>query len=380
MNPKERIITALKLGIPDEVPVSLSIGPTNAKRWLGRSDWRAVVQAHHLVGSIPEYGFPWYATTESNPIFVPHWKQGWDEQVYSEVIRDDHEYTLKTRLITTPKGKLTSRERFDYSDYVMGQTQEPLIKNRDDYEVYLAYLEEWLRVIETSDISDEIKAMYEEIGDQGIWVTWRTHSFYSYFWVLRKVGDYLLDFYDAPELMKQALDITQKVNAEFLAYFNNSPSDIFIVNLSGASTSIISPRFFRQWVLPELIWLSENIRPGKFLGFHLTGKVRDILPIMMEAKPDFILRFESPRFGGDISLGEAKMEYGDKTCLMGGYDPHFFVGHSLDDMVAEVKRCIDEAASGGGYILASTDAIPEEANWEDIRKVVQVAKEYGRYE
>jgi uroporphyrinogen-III decarboxylase len=63
---------------------------------------------------------------------------------------------------------------------------------------------------------------------------------------------------------------------------------------------------------------------------------------------------------------------------MGGYDPHFFVGYSLDDMVAEAKRCIDEAANGGGYILASTDSIPEDANWEDIQKVVQAAKEYGK--
>lgn len=379
MNPKERIITALKRQIPDEVPISLAIGPTNAERWLGKSDWRAVFQAHQMVGSIPEYGFPWYDTTESTPIFVPHWKQGWDEKIFTEVLRDDYEYILKTRLITTPKGNLTSRERIDHPEYVMGQTLEPLIKKRKDYEIYLAYIDEWLSVIEPMDIPEEIKAMHAEIGDQGIWVTWRTHTFYSFFWVLRRVADYILDFYDAPDLMKQVLDITRKVNAEFLAYFNNSPSDIFIVNLSGASTSIISPDFFRKWVLPELIWLSENIHPEKFLGFHLTGKVRDILPIMMEAKPDFILRFESPRFGGDISLGEAKLKYGDKICLMGGYDPHIFVGYSLDEMCTEAKRCIDEAAKDGGFILANTDAIPENANWQDIRQVVQYAQEYGKY-
>ena len=184
MNPKERIITALRGQIPDEVPVSLSIGPMNAKRWLGRSDWRAVIEAHQMVGSIPEYGFPFYATTESNPTFVPHWKRGWNEKTNTEEIREDNGYTLKTRLITTPKGNLTSRERIDYQDYVMGQTLEPLIKERDDYDIYLAYLEEWLRVIEPTDIPEEIKAMHAEVGDQGIWTTWRTHSFYSLFWVL----------------------------------------------------------------------------------------------------------------------------------------------------------------------------------------------------
>lgn len=379
MSPKERVITALKRQIPDEVPVSLSIGPTNALRWLGKSDWRAVFQAHQMVGSIPEYGFPWYSTTESNPIFVPRWQKGWDEKVFTEVLRDDHEYILKTRIITTPQGSLTSKERIDQPEYVMGQTQEPLIKNRVDYETYLAYIEEWLRVIEPADIPEEIQEMQAEIGDQGIFVMWRTLTFYSFFWVLRRVSDYLMDFYDVPELMEQVLDTTRKVNSAFLDYFNNSPADIFIVNLSGASSSIISPNFFKKWVFPELLWLSENIKPGKYLGFHSTGKVRDILPIMVEAKPDFILRFESPRFGGDISLGEAKRLYGDKICLMGGYDPHYFVDYSLDDMRREAKRCIDEAAKEGGYILATTDAIPERANWEAIRSVVETVKEYSRF-
>ena len=379
MNPKERVITALKRQVPDEVPGSLSIGPTNARRWLGKSDWRAVFQAHQMVGSIPEYGFPWYSTTESNPIFIPHWREGWDEQVFSELRFDDHEYTLRSRRITTPLGSLTSQERIDQPEYVMGQTQEPLIKTRDNYEIYLAYIEEWLRVIEPAGLPDDIQAMHSEIGDQGIFVMWRTLTFYSFFWVLRRVSDYLLDFYDAPALMRQVLDITRQVNAAFLDYFNRSPCDIFIVNLSGASTSIISPAFFRQWVFPELLWLSERILPGKFLGFHTTGKMRLILPAMLEANPDFILRFESPRFGGDLSLGEAKRMVAGKTCLMGGYDPHFFVGESRETMCAEARRCIDEAAGGGGYILATTDAIPEAAGWQDIRHVVQFAREYGRY-
>jgi hypothetical protein len=380
VNPKARVITALKRQIPDEVPICLSIGPTNAERWLGRSDWRAVYQAHQMVGSIPEYGFPWYSTTESNPIFIPHWRFGWDEKVFTEVVRDDNEYLLKTRQIITPGGNLTSRERIDHPEYVMGQTLEPLIKKREDYEIYLAYIEEWLRVVEPMALPKEIEEMHEEIGDQGIWVTWRTHTFYSFFWVLRRVSDYLLDFYDAPVIMKQVIDTTRKVNEKFLAYFNDSLSDIFIVNLSGASTSIISPAFFRQWVLPELVWLSQKIHPEKFIGFHLTGKVRDILPIMIEANPDLLLRFESPRFGGDISLGEAKNMYGDKVCLMGGYDPHLFVGHSVSEMCVEARRCIDEAAKGGGYILANTDAVPENANWQDIRRVVEAAREYGKYQ
>jgi hypothetical protein len=36
---------------------------------------------------------------------------------------------------------------------------------------------------------------------------------------------------------------------------------------------------------------------------------------------------------------------------MGGFDPHIFTLGSRRDMLDEAKRCIDKAASGGGYIL-----------------------------
>ena len=64
---------------------------------------------------------------------------------------------------------------------------------------------------------------------------------------------------------------------------------------------------------------------------------------------------------------------------MGGYDTHFFTGRTLEEMRLEAKKCLDQAAAGGGYILANTDAIPESANWKDICQVIQTVKEYGQY-
>jgi uroporphyrinogen-III decarboxylase len=129
-------------------------------------------------------------------------------------------------------------------------------------------------------------------------------------------------------------------------------------------------------MLPELRMLTSRTADDKFVGFHLTGKIHDIMPIMLEAEPDFILRFESPRFGGDCSLREAKAKWGDKVCLMGGYDPHVFTLGTRGEMLDEARRCIDEAAAGGGYILANTDAIPEGADLEDVRAMVKFAKAY----
>jgi len=180
-------------------------------------------------------------------------------------------------------------------------------------------------------------------------------------------------------LMKRVLAVTQKLNALNLEEFNVSSSPLLVCNLSGASTSIISPSFFRKWVLPELHWMVDQIAPDKYIGFHLTGKMRDLIPIMLEAGPHTILRFESPRFGGDISLKEAKEKYGDRTCIMGGYDPHIFLTGNREDIHDETVRCIDEAAEGGAYILANTDVIPEDADIDDVKYMVEVARSYGIY-
>jgi len=193
------------------------------------------------------------------------------------------------------------------------------------------------------------------------------------------VEDYLLDFYDVPDLMRSLLEATQRINERTLQAFNESRCQVLVTNLSGASSSIVGPGFFREWVLPELAWLVAGAAKGKYVGFHLTGKMRDVLPLMLEAGPHFVLRFERRRFKGDTSLREVKVAYGDRLCLMGGYDPQVYLSGSLEEIRQEAIRCIDEAAAGGGYILDNSDAVPPDAEMEDVRAMVRIAGEYGRY-
>jgi len=379
MTPKERYLTALEGRKPDQVPVSLSIGPSNSMRWLGRGDWRAVLDAHEIVGSIPAQDFGLdYFTTDTNPIFLVNWPPGWAETIETWPIPGTKGGRIKARTITTPTGILTSQERLDQGEYIHGQTLEPMIKSRSDYKVYISYIIQWLDSVEISDTYDSDSGIEEILADAGVWVTWNIHSFYQYFWVLRRVEEFLVDFYDDPGLMKEVMEKTWKLNEKYIQIFNASSSSLLICNLSGASTSIISPEFFQEWILPELEWMTQALSAEKYIGFHLTGKIRELLPIMLEPKPDTILRFESPRFGGDISLKEVKDMYGDQICIMGGFDPHVYVLGDREDIRLETKRCIDEAADGGGYILANTDHIPEEAEIEDVKFMVDVAKEYGR--
>jgi len=45
----------------------------------------------------------------------------------------------------------------------------------------------------------------------------------------------------------------------------------------------------------------------------------------------------------------------------------------------DVRRCIDAAAEGGGYILASSNTLHANCKVENIYTMVDEARKYGRY-
>jgi len=57
--------------------------------------------------------------------------------------------------------------------------------------------------------------------------------------------------------------------------------------------------------------------------------------------------------------------------------PHLY--QRTDSLEQECRRCIREAAAGGGYILAAGDMLPTETSPEKIHAMVDMASRLGRY-
>ena len=75
---------------------------------------------------------------------------------------------------------------------------------------------------------------------------------------------------------------------------------------------------------------------------------------------------------------EVKHRVGHRVCLFGGFDEHTLKSENPQDVVDEVKRCIDAGAEGGGYILRSTGQIFH-ANPGMIELMCETARDYGSY-
>ena len=76
--------------------------------------------------------------------------------------------------------------------------------------------------------------------------------------------------------------------------------------------------------------------------------------------------------GGDVVLSDVKNRYGDSVSLMGGIDPCYtFDLGSVETVRAAAQKAIDDAAQGGGYILAPAKSLQPETPTENAAAVFE---------
>ncbi|RMF83593.1 MAG: hypothetical protein D6736_21210, partial [Nitrospinota bacterium] len=76
-----------------------------------------------------------------------------------------------------------------------------------------------------------------------------------------------------------------------------------------------------------------------------------------------------------------KKEFGQDLAFWGAIDTHQVLPFATPQQVkAEVKRRIEELATGGGYVVSSVHNIQAEVPPENIVAMCEAVLEYGYYE
>jgi len=369
LSAKERFLIAVRREIPDVVPVAPLIHNRFANKILGRTGWKAVFEVHRMVGSIYFRG----------PLTTPYqfkveWNGSWGE--CSQLIEEQGVHRTYVYTIKTPMGKLTSKVVSGVApgDPLISKTTEYYIKSESDFDTYVAYLKEWLRRAEM-DLT-EIDEACRVIGEDGIPSLGQQSIFNN---LGRAMGLYqlLTSLYRRPEKMRELVEMFRLIRNKQLEAFLESPSEVLFYDICWACD--MSPSLFKEWVLPDLIETVKIVKAHKekYVGFYHLGRVRAIMPLIMEAKPDFMETFET--LGGDLSLREAKKLYGQKICLMGNFNPLVLVEESLEDVKKETLRCLEEGMEGGGYVLVTGDEVPADAKLENLKIMANTVARFGRY-
>ncbi|MCC7448977.1 MAG: hypothetical protein IT324_16280 [Anaerolineae bacterium] len=275
-------------------------------------------------------------------------------------------------MIHTPAGDLDYSYRTE--DGYGTSSQDYLLKG-DEPERKL----DALRHFPSADLYDFtiFKSMVQKVGDNAWWLhhlpgPWDMAA------EVRGLVNLSMDIYDRPQFVHDLM----RLCADWLKGFYHRLGETGIHSVSMNETWVgvgIAPEVFREFIKPyDTEVIASAHAAGYLVSFHNCGRGTQFLEDMIDTGPDALETITSKKTSGDFDLADVKQRVGKRVCLFGGFNEHVLKSDDPEEVKDEVKRCIDAAAAGGGYIFRSTGQIFH-ANPGMLELACQTARDYGRY-
>jgi uroporphyrinogen-III decarboxylase len=146
---------------------------------------------------------------------------------------------------------------------------------------------------------------------------------------------------------------------------------------------LMHPRYFRDWVTAPMKQITKCIHAaGGLVHVHSHGPLNIILEQFGEMGSDVLHPIEAPPMG-NVELADAKRRIGGRVSLEGNIQIGDIYAGEEHEVRDAVKRAIDAAAPGGGFVLCPTASpftpvLPERALRNYIA-MIETGVQYGRY-
>ena len=342
MTSKERLIAALDRKPLDRLPVTTH---DLQKYFLNK-----------YMGGCSDYEF--YTQMGMDPVKVvvdwnwaPENVENW--RIEKEILPDPQYHTIRYYFHTPAKTLTMVTQSNGYTTWVM----EHMLKDKNDIEVLERYVpvptanKELIQkaAIEYPDclIRGCVPCLTLE-GQPGCW---------QEFVQLYGTMEAILETYEDPDWVKELLGVLQRKKLPYIDSLEGCPYDILELGGGAASTTVISPSIFEEFVAPYDTPIIERMHEkGQRVAYHTCGGMMPILEQLAAMKPNALETFTPASMGGDADLAEAKRRIGDKVCMIGGFDQgHYYIDCTPEETRKYVRKCFEEAGEGGGYILSPSD-------------------------
>ncbi len=362
MTPKQRFLKALNRETADRLPVTTHhVMPYFLKNYMGgisndeffdyfRLDpirWLTVYKPDPAKGEYydPKH-IPGYL--EARRVSSDNWR------IEPEVVPDPQYETIRYNFVTPRKTLSMVLQSNAYTSWVA----ERLIKVKSDIDIIAAYA-----TMPKCDV-DEVNRQADEYGERGLLRgtvvcfdvygqpgCWQDAS------VLYGIEDLIMATFDDPGWVHQLLQILLERKKVFVQSLEGARFDLVEHGGGDASTTVISPDIFDQFVAPydrQVIEIAHSV--GQRVVYHTCGGMMPILEKIADMNPDAMETFTPAEMGGDTILGEAKQRIGHRVCMIGGFDQfHFLKGCTPEKTREGVRKAFKDAGPGGGFILSPSD-------------------------
>ncbi|AQQ71573.1 methylcobalamin:coenzyme M methyltransferase [Limihaloglobus sulfuriphilus] len=365
MTGKERLLTAIKGGIPDHVPAAPDLYEMIPIRVSGKKPWDIIAYNDPPV---------WKARIDACRKFgvdayIPLWIPAADEPVSAVVKRTDEQIIV--RRFTELEGKRRwERDVMVLTDghasSIVRASQMGISDELEDFEII------------RPDYQAADRRYFEDargyLGDDGVIAPMVSLP------VLSHSEEEMLAYFDDSQKIKQEKHEIGTAVLERVKEILSWKPDTLLIGNSGMML-FNPPPIFRElglYLLQEITRLCKQA--GVATNLHCCGTERELVKIAAEESELNCIEPLEPPPMGDCDLAQIKQTFGSRIALKGNlHTTEIMLMGSVEQVADACKKAIDAAVAGGGFILSTGDQVPMGTPFENIEIMMKVAQTYGRY-
>ena len=217
--------------------------------------------------------------------------------------------------------------------------------------------------------------MYKQVGDRIPVGFSTTHSPWGVAALMRGTSDFMADVIMDPELVKALLRKTTDLGLLWLSTMERElPAGAFKrILIWDDLSSFVRIEHFREFILPIYEELYSAF-PQCERWYHNDANATGILEGLAEAGVQCF------HLGDEVDMAYAKERLKGQIALMGNVPPLAVLRNgSIAEVEASVQQIIEQAAAGGGLIIAPGGYIDEGTPEENIEAMIIATARYGQY-
>jgi len=369
MTHKDRYLKAVRLQIPDTVPVEGSLDLIHAQRILGKTPMSSTIflskqqngdidmndVARHNQRLLNEAAMK----LDFDCLIVNDWN------IYPDDFRP---HFIDQSSYVDHLGRIHRAKPDVKTVYWVDGT----VKTPDDLEK--------LQLPEPEDLNlDVIRETVAQAGDDYPVMGWCHSVVTAPFQIRGGIDKLIFDIYRQPEFARQLIERVFRYQIGIVKRLIEAGLDVIVEgdDLADIKGPMFSPKIFKEFFYPYLKKFIEECHARKIpVMKHSDGNLNPILDELISLGYDGLHPIEP----SVMDLGEVKQRYGGRLFLRGNVDcVHVLPYGSEEDVRRDVRRCIDAAAKGGGFILSDSNSLHSNVKTENIQIMVDEARKYGKY-
>ncbi|MCJ7760295.1 uroporphyrinogen decarboxylase family protein [Candidatus Bathyarchaeota archaeon] len=365
---KERYMKAVNHGVPDTVPVDGALDLIHAQRILGKAPMSPFI----------------FLTQKKDDVDMNDVAKHNQRLLDETAMKLDFDCLIVNDWNIYPEG---FRPRFiDETSYVdhLGRIHkmktdvktvywvDGIVKTPSDLEK--------LELPEPEDLNmDVVKETMDAAADEYPVMGWCHSVVHGPYQVRGGIDKLAIDIYRQPEFARKLIEKFFTYEIGMIKRLIDMGVDIIVEgdDLADIKGPMFSPKILREFFFPYIRKFIEECHSSNIpVMKHSDGNLYPILEELINLGYDGIHPIEP----AVMDIGKVKQLYGNRIFLRGNVDcVHILPFGTEEDVRLDVRRCIDAAAKGGGFILSDSNSLHSNVKTENIRAMVDEARKYGKY-